>query len=186
VDPLESLFPGGPNARSNGNVAAAQINMQTIKWEAGDFAAAGDNKLPMGKPAEQWIYSKGKDKATEDDLNAAFKSAKLVLEESFVTQGYSNNAMEPRSALAYWQNGKCFLYGSNQSHTAAVPNIARIIGIDPKDLVFVAEYCGGGFGGKIPGYSIMGVPAILSKKLNRPVMMRITRFEEWAFGTSRP
>jgi len=33
--------------------------------------------------------------------------------------------MEPRTAMAYWQGGKCFLYGSNQSHTAAVPNIAR-------------------------------------------------------------
>ena len=31
VDPLESLFPGGPNARSNGNVAAAQINLQTAE-----------------------------------------------------------------------------------------------------------------------------------------------------------
>ena len=39
VDPLDSLFPGGPNARSNGNVAAAQINLQTVKWDAGDFAA---------------------------------------------------------------------------------------------------------------------------------------------------
>src|ERR1700745_47549 len=38
VDPLDSLYPGGPNARSNGNVAAAQINLQTVKWQAGDFA----------------------------------------------------------------------------------------------------------------------------------------------------
>src|SRR6202521_1359390 len=45
TDPLESLFPGGPNARSNGNVAAAQINLQTLKWEASDFAAAGGDKL---------------------------------------------------------------------------------------------------------------------------------------------
>ena len=59
--------------------------------------------------------------------------------------------------MAYWQGGKCFLHGSNQSHTAAVPNIARYIGIKPKDLVFIAEYCGGGFGSKIPGYPIMAI-----------------------------
>ncbi len=88
--------------------------------------------------------------------------------------------------MAYWQGGKCFLYGSNQSHTAAVPNIARYIGIEPKDLVFIAEYCGGGFGSKIPGYPIMAIPALLSKKLNRPVMMRITRIEEYSLGTARP
>ena len=175
VDPLDSLFPGGPNARSNGNVAAAQINLQTVKWQASDFV--DDKTLPMGKPAETWSYG---------DLDAAFKASKLVIEESFVTAGYSHHSMEPRTAMAYWQGGKCFLYGSNQSHTAAVPNIARYIGIEPKDLVFIAEYCGGGFGSKIPGYPIMAVPALLSKKLNRPVMMRITRIEEYSLGTARP
>ena len=94
--------------------------------------------------------------------------------------------MEPRTAMAYWQNGKCFLYGSKQSHTAAVPNIARYIGIEPKDLVLIAEYCGGGFGSKVPGYPIMAIPALLSKKLNRPVMMRITRIEEYSLGSARP
>jgi CO/xanthine dehydrogenase Mo-binding subunit len=175
LDPLDSLYPGGPNARSGGNVAAAQINLQTVKWQAGDFY--DDNKLPMGKPAESWTYG---------DLDGAFKASKLVIEESFVTAGYSHHSMEPRTAMAYWQGGKCFLYGSNQSHTAAVPNIARYIGIEPNDLVFIAEYCGGGFGSKIPGYPIMAVPALMSKKLNRPVMMRITRIEEYSLGTARP
>src|SRR5262249_37364607 len=157
-------------------VAATQINLQTIKWEAGDFAAAGD-QLPMGKPAEEWKYG---------DVDAGFKAAKLVLDETFVTGGSSNNSMETRTALAYWDNGKCFLHGSTQSHTNAVPNIARLVGIDPANLIYVAEYCGGGFGSKAAGYPVMVVPALLSKKINRPVMMRITRFEEYAFGVSRP
>ena len=131
----------------------------------------------MGKPAETWSYG---------DLDAGFKASKLVIEESFVTAGYSHHSMEPRTAMAYWQGGKCFLYGSNQSHTAAVPNIARYIGIEPKDLVFIAEYCGGGFGSKIPGFPIMAVAGVLSKKIGRPVMMRITRIEEYYIGSARP
>ena len=177
TDPLESLFPGGPNARSNGNVAAAQINLQTAKWEARDFAAAGDDKLPLGKPAEEWAYG---------DLDAGFKAAKLIIEESFVSSGLSHHSMETRSAFAYWQGGKCILHGSNQSHTAAVPNIARLIGIKPEDLVLVAEYCGGGFGSKIPGYPNMAISALLSKKSNRPVMHRISRIEEYGIGSARP
>jgi xanthine dehydrogenase molybdenum-binding subunit len=177
TDPLESLFPGGPDARSNGNVAGAQINLQTVKWDAGDFAAAGDNKLPLGKPAEQWSYG---------DLDAGFKAAKLVLEESFVSGGLAHHPMETRSAMAYWQGGKCILHGSNQSHTGAVPNIARLIGIKPEDLVLVAEFCGGGFGSKIPGYPNMAIAALLSKKINRPVMHRISRIEEYGIGSARP
>ena len=177
VDPLESLFPGGPNARSTGNVAAAQINYQTLKWEAGDFAAAGDDKLPMGKPAEEWKYG---------DIDAGFKAAKLVFEESFVSAGYPHHSMEPRTTFAYWEGGKCILHGSNQSHTSAIPNIARLIGIAPENLVLIAEFCGGGFGSKIPGYPNMAIAALLSKKIGRPVMHRISRNEEYAIGSARP
>jgi len=177
TDPLESLFPGGPDARSNGNVAAAQINLQTVKWDAGDFAAAGDDKLPLGKPAEQWSYG---------DLDAGFKASKLIIDESFVSGGLAHHSMETRSAMAFWQGGKCILHGSNQSHTSAVPNIARLIGIKPEDLVLVAEFCGGGFGSKIPGYPNMAIAALMSKKINRPVMHRISRIEEYGIGSARP
>ena len=177
TDPLESLFPGGPNARSNGNVAAAQINLQTLKWEAADFAAAGDDKLPAGKPAEEWKYG---------DVDEGFKAAKLVIDESFVAGGFPHHSMETRSAFAYWEGSKCFLHGSNQSHTSAVPNISRFIGIPPEDLVFIAEFCGGGFGSKIPGYPNMAIAALMSKKIGRPVMHRISRAEEYAIGSARP
>src|SRR6267154_6475340 len=177
TDPLESLFPGGPDARSNGNVAAAQINLQTLKWEASDFAAAGDDKLPAGKPAEEWAYG---------DVDAGFKSAKFVVDESFVAGGYPHHSMETRTAFAYWEGTKCILHGSNQSHTSAVPNIARLIGIPPENLVLIAEFCGGGFGSKIPGYPNMAIAALLSKKIGRPVMHRISRAEEYAIGSARP
>ena len=75
VDPLESLFPGGPNAREAGNVAAGQIKLQTVKWDAADFAAAGEIKLPMGHAAEEWTYG---------DVDAGFKKAKVTIEENFV------------------------------------------------------------------------------------------------------
>lgn len=177
VDPLDSLFPGGPDARTAGNVAASQIELQTVKWEAGDFAAAGEGKLPLGKPAETWGFG---------DVDAAMAQAKLVLDETFVTQGLAHLCMETRTAFAYWEGGKCILHGSNQSHTAAIPNISRMIGIKPEELVFVAEFCGGGFGSKIPGYPNMAIAALLSKKINRPVMHRVSRIEEYAIGSARP
>jgi CO/xanthine dehydrogenase Mo-binding subunit len=176
VDPLDSLHPGGPNARSDGNVANPRIKYQTIKWTARDFAMAGDDKLPMGEPAGQWTYG---------DLEAGFKSAKLVLDESFVIGAQCHHCLEPRSAMAYWQNGKVFVFGYSQSQTNAVPGLARYCGVEPKDLVFVAEYCGGGFGSKGNAYPEMAIPAHMSRKINRPVMMRIARHEEYAIGRGR-
>lgn len=177
IDPLESLRPRGPNARSDGNVANRRLPLQTIKWTARDFAGAGEGRLPMGKPAEQWQYG---------NIEDGFAKADLILEESFVTQALTHHPMEPRSAMAYWQNGKLYLHGSCQSVSFAVPGIARTLKMKPTELVFIAENCGGGFGSKGTGYPQWGIPALLAKKAKRPVMLRVTREEEHSFGRARP
>ena len=102
------------------------------------------------------------------DIDAGFAKAKLVLDESFVTAGMSHHSMEPRSAMAYWENGKCFLYGSTQSQSFVVPGLAGLLGISPADLVYVAETCGGGFGSKGAAYPIMAVPATWRRRSAGP------------------
>ncbi len=178
MDPLDSLKPGGPDAITGGNVANRKgVKFQTVKWTAKDFALAGDDTLPMGKPAIEWSFG---------DLDKGFKEAKVVVEESFVSSAMAHHAMEPRSAAAYWENGKCHVWGSTQSSSFAVPSLARYIGIKPSDVVLVSEYCGGGFGGKGYSYPLMALPALMSKKLGgRPVMMRVSRAEEFYNGSAR-
>ncbi|HSE90856.1 MAG TPA: xanthine dehydrogenase family protein molybdopterin-binding subunit [Candidatus Binatia bacterium] len=177
IDPLETLRPGGPDPRSDGNVANTNLPLQTIKWTARDFAGINQGKLPMGKPAEEWQYG---------DIEAGFKQAEFVLEEAFVTQALSHHCMEPRTAIAYWQNGKLFLHASSQSVSFVVPYVSKLLGLDPAQLVFISENTGGGFGAKGTGYPQWGIPALLAKKTARPVMMRVTRDEEYAFGRARP
>jgi CO/xanthine dehydrogenase Mo-binding subunit len=95
--------------------------------------------------------------------------------------------LETRTAMAYWQNGKLYLHGSTQSVSRTVAAVAGWVGVPQSDVVVISEYCGGGFGSKIPGAQSMAIPALLSKKLNgRPVMMRISREEETYIGRTRP
>ena len=177
VDPLESLRPGGSNARLAGNVMVPREGLQEIKWTEEDFAAVADGELPMGEPTLTWSYG---------DLEEGFANAAVVLDETFVTATNSHHSMEPRTAMAYWQNGTCYLYGSNQSQSFVVPGLANLIGVDQEHLVFIGENCGGGFGSKGTAYPIQAVPALMSKKTGRPVMMRISRAEEYAIGSARP
>jgi len=178
VDPLESLYPGGPNARMGGNIATAFVGtFDTIKWNAKDFASVDEGVLPMtGTPTSEWSFG---------DLDEGFAAASIVFDETFVTAANSHHSMEPRSAMAYWQNGKCYLHGSTQSQSFVIPGLAQLLGIEPADLVYIAEYCGGGFGSKGVAYPIMAVPAYLSKKAGRPVLMRISREEEYYLGSAR-
>jgi len=175
VDPLASLHPDKPNARTDGNVGAQGVKFQTLKWTKDDFAHAGA-RMPMGKAAQEWTFG---------DVDAAFAKAKLVIDEPFVHASNSHHSMEPRTAMAYWQNGKCILHVSSQSQSFITPALAGMIGIAPNDLVVVAEYCGGGFGSKGGAYPLQALPALLSKKINRPVMMRVSRAEEYYHGSAR-
>ena len=53
-------------------------------------------------------------------------------------------------------------------------------------MVVVSEYTGGGFGSKVAGYISMAIPALLSKKAQAPVRLRINQAEEHYFGRVRP
>jgi len=191
VDPVESLRPGGANARTEGNVwmrptpapgqqggAPPRPEIKELKWTEADFAAATDGQLPLGQHTDEW---------TVGDLDAGFKEAAVVIDRTWVGQNTSHQVLEPRSAMAYWQNGKLYLHAGTQSTVQTVPSIARWTGTDAKDIVLITEYTGGGFGSRIPGFIAMAIPALLSKKLNgAPVMMRISREEDHYIGRARP
>jgi|RhiMetdeSRZDD1v2_1073273.scaffolds.fasta_scaffold147069_2 xanthine dehydrogenase molybdenum-binding subunit len=188
VDPLVSLRPGGPNPRTEGNVwgrpkPPAQGQPPTppaieeLKWTDADFAEFGQGKLPMGKTPDEWTYG---------DLDAGFKNAALVLDETFVTPNTSHQTLEPRTAMAYWQNGKLYIHCSTQSVVQTVGSMSRWLHLDQKDVVVISQYTGGGFGSKATGTITAMIPALLSKKLNAPVMMRIDRETEHYIGGARP
>ena len=189
VDPVDSLRPDGPNGRREGNVwmtptpppggaagGPPRPTLQTLKWTHEDFANAPEGSLPIGKVPDEWSFG---------DLDAGFKDAAVVVDETFVVQSTGHQPMETRSAMAYWQNGKLYLHGSTQSVVRTVDLIANWVGIDAKDVVLVCEYTGGGFGSKGAGAVSMSIPALLSKKTGAPVMMRISREEEHYIGRAR-
>ena len=66
--------------------------------------------------------------------NTGGESLRDWLDETFVTASNPHHSMEPRSAMCYWENGKCFVYGSCQSQGFVIPGLATLLGIDPADL----------------------------------------------------
>src|SRR5438477_3891463 len=188
VDPIKSLLPGGANARLEGNVwgrpkppaqgqPVAPPAIEELKWTETDAAEYAQGRLPTGKPTDEWKYG---------DVDAGFKKAALVLDETFVTPNTSHQTLEPRSAMAYWQNGKLYLHCSTQSTIQTVASVARWLHLEPTDVVLVSAYTGGGFGSKASGTITSIIPALLSKKANAPVQMRISRDDEHYIGGARP
>ena len=179
--PLKPCDPPAPTPGWMGTCGGAPGRgepppLLTLKWTEQDFAEAGEGQLPIGPVPEEWAVG---------DLDGGFDEAALVLDETFIVQSTSHQTLETRSAMAYWQNGKLYLHGSTQSVVRTVDRTARWVGIDPSQVVFICEYTGGGFGSKGSGAVSMAIPALLSRKANAPVMMRISREEEHYIGHAR-
>jgi xanthine dehydrogenase molybdenum-binding subunit len=172
---------GRGDARGRGGRGAAAgpppPQLAVWKWTDEDFKNAGEGQMPLGKFTDEWTFG---------NVEEGLKKADLVLDETFMTQSTGHQPLETRTAMAYWQNGKLYLHGSTQSTVQTVAAVARWTGVPPAQVHIISEYTGGGFGSKIPGSIFMAIPALLSKKANAPVMMRITREEEHFIGRARP
>lgn len=176
VDPLQSLKPGGPNARTEGNVYHGTV-AKSLKWTPEEWKEVEAGRLPMRDAPDTW---------TVGDVEAGFKEAALIIDETVLCQSSSHQALEPRTSMAYWDNGKLYLHSSAQSTAHVSQSIGNWSGVDWKKVVLRGSFVGGGFGGKNPETQMhSAIPALLSKKTGRPVMMRISREEDTYIGRAR-
>jgi xanthine dehydrogenase molybdenum-binding subunit len=176
IDPLQSLRPGGPNARSQGNVYYGAV-VKTLKWTNEEWSEVEAGRLPMRDAPDTWKIG---------DVDAALKDAALVIDETVVCQSTSHQCLEPRTSMAYWQNGKLYLHASAQSLAHVSQSVGNWSGVDRTKLVLLGAYVGAGFGGKNPETHMhTAIPALLAKKTGRPVMMRISREEDLYIGRAR-
>ncbi|MDG2282842.1 MAG: molybdopterin-dependent oxidoreductase, partial [Longimicrobiales bacterium] len=158
VDPLDSLRPDGPNAYVDGNQFSGQDGWSDLKWTDSDFATIDGGGMPNPSCPVEW---------TKGDPESAFAESALVLEETIVHQSLSHHPMEPRSNMAYWEGETLHAFVSTQSSQQTKFALAGALQIDPENINLVSEYCGGGFGSKIAGTTVMQIPALFSRKIDR-------------------
>ena len=115
------------------------------------------------------------------DVDAAFRSADVVVKERIVNQRLIPNAMEPRAALADYRSAtsEVTLWVTTQN-----PHIVRFLlsldtGIAEQRIRVIAPEVGGGFGSKIPHYPEDAMVVFASKMLGRPVKWTETRSENY-------
>jgi carbon-monoxide dehydrogenase large subunit len=120
-------------------------------------------------------------KVTGGDVEAAFRSADVVVKERIVNQRLIPNAIEPRAALAQWMpaTGEFTLWVTSQN-----PHIARFLlsldtGTPEHKIRVIAPEVGGGFGSKLPHYPEDSMVVFAAKTLGRPVKWTETRSENY-------
>ena len=178
VDPIDWLRPGAADgARRRQRVDATRSEA----WSA--TAATGHRRAEVDgagscrslrrarcrwarKPIDEWSFG---------EVEAGFKAAALVLDETFVTPNTSHQTLEPRSAMAYWQNGKLYIHCSTQSaiQTVCVSRALDAHGADRHRAHQQLHRWWIRQQGDRDSFTSV-IPALLSKKTNNaPVLMHI-------------
>ncbi len=118
------------------------------------------------------------------DVEAGFKEADIVLENTFRTQTVHHGYLEPRAAIASVDaDGKVTIWADNQGIFECRELVAGYLGLPFNYVKVVPVESGGAFGGK-SSQVISPLCALLSRKTGRPVKIVTTREE--VFKTNRP
>ena len=112
----------------------------------------------------------------EGDVDGAFSSAAVTLDETYSTPMEHNNPMEPHTTVAVSEGGDLTLYESTQGAHATRRTISRLFGLDRERVRVVALHVGGGFGSKgLPHANT--VLAVMAAQVveGRPIKFALTR-----------
>jgi carbon-monoxide dehydrogenase large subunit len=124
----------------------------------------------------RWIASSG-----DDGVNQAFNDADVTVSERIIQQRLLPTAMEPRAAVAQWNNvtEEMTIWCTSQNPHIHRHILGLVLGIPDHQLRVVAPEVGGGFGSKIPVYADEALTGWVARKLNRPVKWTETRTENY-------
>ncbi len=118
-------------------------------------------------------------------LEEGFRAADAVLEATYYVPYVSNAPMEPRAAVAQWEDGRLTVWAGTQRPFGIRSELAQHFGIEERDVRVIAPEIGGGFGSKSL-YPVALEAARLAKVAGRPVRIAYTRDEEMSWATFRP
>jgi nicotinate dehydrogenase subunit B len=119
------------------------------------------------------------------DVEEAFRRADHILEETYYVPHITPLPMEPRAAVAEWEDDRLTVWAGTQRPFGLRTELSGRFGIPENNVRVISTEIGGGFGTK--SWFPAGVEAAtLARISGRPVRVAYTRREDLTEGTCRP
>jgi len=111
--------------------------------------------------------------------------ARTKLKASYQVPYVQHAPMEPRAAVAEWQNGRLTVWTGTSNPASVRGQLAETFGVAQDRVHVLVPHFGGGFGGKHTGEAATEA-ARLAREAGHPVAVRWTRAEEFMWAYFRP
>ena len=122
---------------------------------------------------------------TRGSIEKGLAGAAKTLSETYTLAYIQHTPMEPRAAVAEWNDGQLTVWAGCDGPYRARGDLARTFGIPAERVRAIIPDMGGGFGGKHSAEAAEEA-ARLAKAAGRPVSVRWTRAEEFTWAYFRP
>lgn len=129
--------------------------------------------------------AQGKGPGADDAVNESLAKAKTRIEATFEIPYIHHAPMEPRAAVAEWQGSRLTVWTGTSGPFRVRQDLAAAFGLNAEQVRVIVPDFGGGFGGKHTGEAAIEA-ARLAREVKRPVSLRWTREEEFAWAYCRP
>ena len=118
------------------------------------------------------------------NVEEGFAQADRIFEDEFATQSHSGAALEPRAAVAAWEDERLTVWKSSRGIHADRLSLSLSLGIPREAVRVVGPHMGAGYGNK-DETRLAAVTAILARRAGRPVKIELSREEEFVAGRHR-
>ena len=163
--------------------AAEAIQVDTEEeaavYDPVEAARPGAPVLHEGRPDNCFVHGK----LRHGDVEAGFKRADFVLEETFTSPVAQQTSLEPHSVVAQWDGSRLTVWTGSQAPYIVRRVLAEIFHLEPEQVRVVVPPLGGGYGGKGHVRIEPMVAALAAKTGGRPVKLVLSRAEEFATVT---
>ncbi len=157
----------------------AMVVAETMDQARG-AAAAVKVQYAASKPNVSYDLSDGfagkmSVKSQRGDVEQAFATAPVTVDETYVTPVETHNPIELHAIVADWDGRSFTLYEATQGIGNAKDAMAEMMGVPPENLRVVMQFLGSGFGGKLFPWTHTPLAAAAARDLNRPVKFVVDR-----------
>jgi xanthine dehydrogenase YagR molybdenum-binding subunit len=120
------------------------------------------------------------------DVEAAFASAPVKVDETYITPAETHNPMEMHATVAVWEDPNFLLYETSQGVVNHQHVMAETLGVPRENVHVITRFLGSGFGGKLFPWPHSALAAATARKLNRPVKLSVNRKQMFTNVGHRP
>jgi xanthine dehydrogenase YagR molybdenum-binding subunit len=109
------------------------------------------------------------------DADAAFASAPIKLDQTYVTPSETHNPLELHATTAIWEGSNLTLYESSQGVVNLRSVLAQMFGLPKENVRVITKFVGSGFGGKLWPWTQCPLAAAAARQLGNPVKLVVSR-----------